>query len=69
MDTKTKENSYLIDWLSFTIQTDIHGVGKKAVREFLEQMNLDTLLKMKQDDKVIIDHYHFKTISMFIIMK
>lgn len=43
MDTKTKENSYLIDWLSFTIQTDIHGVGKKAVREFLEQMNLDTL--------------------------
>ena len=43
MDTKTKENSYLIDWLSFTIQTDIDGVGKKAVREFLEQMNLDTL--------------------------
>lgn len=43
MDTKTKENSYLIDWLSFTIQTDIHGVGKKAVREFLEQMDLDTL--------------------------
>ena len=39
MDTKTKENSYLIDWLSFTIQTDINGVGKKAVREFLEQMN------------------------------
>lgn len=43
MDTKIKENSYLIDWLSFTIQTDIQGVGKKAVREFLEQMNLDTL--------------------------
>lgn len=43
MDTKTKENSFLIDWLSFTIQTDINGVGKKAVREFLEQMNLDTL--------------------------
>ena len=30
MDTKTKENSYLIDWLSFTIQTDINGVGKKS---------------------------------------
>lgn len=43
MDTKTKENSYLIDWLSFTIQTDIDGVGKKAVREFLEQMSLNTL--------------------------
>lgn len=43
MDTKTKENSYLIDWLSFTIQTDINGVGKKAVREFLEQMNLNAL--------------------------
>lgn len=43
MDTKTKENSYLIDWLSFTIQTDINGVGKKAVREFLEQMSLNTL--------------------------
>lgn len=43
MDTKIKENSYLIDWLSFTIQTDIDGVGKKAVREFLEQMNLNTL--------------------------
>lgn len=43
MDTKIKENSYLIDWLSFTIQTDIHGVGKRAVREFLEQMDLDTL--------------------------
>ena len=43
MNSKTKENSYLIDWLSFTIQTDIHGVGKKAVREFLEQMDLDTL--------------------------
>lgn len=43
MDTKTNENSYLIDWLSFTIQTDINGVGKKAVREFLEQMNLSDL--------------------------
>lgn len=43
MDTKTKENSYLIDWLSFTIQTDINGVGKKAVREFLKQMNLNAL--------------------------
>lgn len=43
MDIKTKENSYLIDWLSFTIQTDINGVGKKAVREFLKQMNLNTL--------------------------
>lgn len=43
MDTKTKENSYLIDWLSFTIQTDIDGVGKKAVQEFLEQMSLNTL--------------------------
>ena len=43
MDTKINENSYLIDWLSFTIQTDINGVGKKAVREFLEQMNLSDL--------------------------
>lgn len=43
MDTKTKENSYLIDWLSFTIQTDVNGVGKKAVREFLKQMNLNAL--------------------------
>ncbi len=34
MDTKINENSYLVDWLSFTIQTDINGRGKKAVREF-----------------------------------
>ncbi len=34
MDTKINENSYLIDWLSFTIQFDINGVGKKAVQKF-----------------------------------
>ncbi len=37
------ENSYLIDWLSFTIQTDINGVGKSAVKGFLEKMGLDSL--------------------------
>ena len=37
------ENSYLIDWLSFTIQSDINGVGKSAVKQFLKKMNLDNL--------------------------
>ncbi len=34
MDTKTKENSYLIDWLSFTIQTILTGGVRKAVEDF-----------------------------------
>ncbi len=37
------KNNYLIDWLSFTIQTDINGVGKSAVQEFLKKMGLDKL--------------------------
>lgn len=37
------KNNYLIDWLSFTIQTDINGVGKSAVQEFLKKMDLDKL--------------------------
>ena len=37
------ENSYLIDWLSFTIQSDINGVGKSAVKQFLKKMDLDNL--------------------------
>lgn len=37
------ENNYLIDWLSFTIQLDINGIGKSAVKGFLEKMGLDNL--------------------------
>lgn len=37
------ENNYLIDWLSFTIQSDINGIGKSAVKGFLEKMGLDNL--------------------------
>lgn len=37
------ENNYLIDWLSFTIQSDINGIGKRAVKGFLEKMGLDNL--------------------------
>lgn len=37
------ENNYIIDWLSFTIQTDIDGIGKKAVKSFLEKMDLHYL--------------------------
>ena len=37
------ENNYLIDWLSFTIQSDITGIGKSAVKGFLERMGLDNL--------------------------
>lgn len=37
------ENHYLIDWLSFTIQTDIDGIGKSAVKRFLKQMGLNNL--------------------------
>lgn len=37
------DNNYLIDWLSFTIQTDINGIGKSAVKGFLEKMGLDNL--------------------------
>jgi len=37
------ENNYLIDWLSFTIQSDINGIGKSAVKGFLERMGLDNL--------------------------
>lgn len=37
------DNNYLIDWLSFTIQTDINGIGKSAVKGFLEKMGLDSL--------------------------
>lgn len=37
------ENNYLIDWLSFTIQSDINGIGRSAVKGFLEKMGLDNL--------------------------
>ena len=37
------ENNFLIDWLSFTIQSDINGIGKSAVKQFLEKMGLNNL--------------------------
>ena len=42
------KNNYLIDWLSFTIQTDINGVGKSAVQEFLKKWVLISYLFRKE---------------------